>query len=226
MATQAFEKDNLPTAAGDLTITFLGHGSLLFEFNQQRIYVDPYGQVADYAKLPPADLVLITHEHGDHLDPKALAAIRTKQTQVVGSPAVSKAVSGCHAISNGEQVVINGILIEATPAYNVVHKRENGQPFHPKGSGNGYVLTFGDVRVYVAGDTEDIPEMKDLQGIDVAFLPMNLPYTMTPEMAAKAAGMFRPKIVYPYHFGSSDTEKLVKLLGDEDWVEVRVRQMA
>jgi L-ascorbate metabolism protein UlaG (beta-lactamase superfamily) len=226
MAEQAFEKDILPTAVGDLTITFLGHGSLLFEFNQQRIYVDPYGQVADYAKLPPADLVLVTHEHGDHLDARALAAIRTQQTHLVGNPAAANAVSGCHAISNGEQVVINGILIEATPAYNVVHKRENGQPFHPKGSGNGYVLTFGDVRVYVAGDTEDIPEMKDLQDIDVAFLPMNLPYTMTPEMAARAAGMFRPKIVYPYHFGSSDTEKLVKLLGDEDWVEVRVRQMA
>jgi L-ascorbate metabolism protein UlaG (beta-lactamase superfamily) len=111
------------------------------------------------------------------------------------------------------------------PAYNLKNLRENGQPFHPKGHGNGYVLTFGDLRLYIAGDTEDIPEMKDLQNIDVAFLPMNLPYTMTPAMAADAARMFMPKILYPYHFGSTDPKELVSLLGDAP-IEVRLRSMA
>jgi len=108
----------------------------------------------------------------------------------------------------------------------MIHKRDNGQPFHPEGVGNGYILTFGDKRVYVAGDTENIPEMKTLQGIDVAFLPMNLPYTMTPEMVADAAKSFRPKILYPYHYGDTDTSKLLELLKDEQEIEVRIRQMS
>jgi L-ascorbate metabolism protein UlaG (beta-lactamase superfamily) len=116
-------------------------------------------------------------------------------------------------------------LIEAVPAYNVVHVRSAGNPFHPKGEGNGYVLTLGDKRVYVAGDTEDIPEMKTLKKIEVAFLPMNLPYTMTPEMAADAARMFRPKILYPYHYGQTDPQLLVALLKPDKDIEVRIRNL-
>jgi L-ascorbate metabolism protein UlaG (beta-lactamase superfamily) len=127
---------------------------------------------------------------------------------------------------NGEERTLNGIRVRAVPAYNLVHKREDGQPFHPRGHGNGYVLTFGDTHVYIAGDTENIPEMKELQDIDIAFLPMNLPYTMTPEMAAEAVKSFGPKIVYPYHFGSTDTQALVDLLADETGVEVRLRSLA
>ncbi len=107
-----------------------------------------------------------------------------------------------------------------------MHKRDNGQPFHPKGSGNGYILTFGDVRVYIAADTENTPEMKALTGIEIAFLPMNLPYTMTPEMVADAAKAFKPRILYPYHFGNTDTDQLEELLGDEKEIEVRIRKMA
>lgn len=121
---------------------------------------------------------------------------------------------------------LNDLNIEAVPAYNLVHKRDSGQAFHPKGIGNGYVLTFGDKRVYIAGDTENTPEMKTLPEIDVAFLPMNLPFTMTPEMVADAAKAFRPKILYPYHFGNTDTSTIEALLGDEKGIEVRIRSMA
>ncbi len=129
-------------------------------------------------------------------------------------------------MKNNDSKTIQGIEVEAVPAYNVVHKRDNGEPFHSKGNGNGYVLTLGDKRIYIAGDTENIPEMKDLKNIDIAFLPMNLPYTMTLEMAA-AAKMFDPKILYPYHFGETDTGKLVELLKDMPGtdIEVRIRKM-
>jgi L-ascorbate metabolism protein UlaG (beta-lactamase superfamily) len=120
---------------------------------------------------------------------------------------------------------IGGLKIEAVPAYNIVHKRDSGQPFHPKGIGNGYIITFGDKRVYIAADTENIQEMKELKGIDIAFLPMNLPYTMTPEMVADAAKAFKPKILYPYHYGETDTSKLLNLLKDSKEIEVRIRKM-
>jgi L-ascorbate metabolism protein UlaG (beta-lactamase superfamily) len=120
---------------------------------------------------------------------------------------------------------VEGIEVEAVPAYNIVHKRDDGQFWHPKGEGNGYVLTIGDKRVYIAGDTENTPEMKALEDIDVAFLPMNLPYTMTPEMVADAAAAFQPKILYPYHFGKTDTSRLLELLADNADIEVRIRKM-
>jgi L-ascorbate metabolism protein UlaG (beta-lactamase superfamily) len=128
-------------------------------------------------------------------------------------------------MKNGDVQTIAGLTIEAVPAYNLVHMRSSGVPFHPKGVGNGYVITFGDKRVYVAGDTENVPEMKNLERIDIAFLPMNLPYTMTPEMVADAAKAFKPKILYPYHYGKTDTSQLVKLLRDYVEIEVRIRRM-
>jgi L-ascorbate metabolism protein UlaG (beta-lactamase superfamily) len=128
-------------------------------------------------------------------------------------------------MKNGDVQTVMGIKIEAVPAYNLVHKRENGQPFHPKGQGNGYVLTFGDKRVYIAGDTENTPEMKALKNIDVAFLPMNLPYTMTPEMVADAAQAFKPKVLYPYHYGDTETSRITILLKDNKNSEVRIRKM-
>lgn len=221
-----YETDLIPTCAGDLSITFLGHGSLLMVFNSKNIYIDPFGRVADYTRLPKADLVLVTHEHGDHLDPQALAALRTDKTVLVLTEVCARQVSGGIALRNGESCVAGGIPVEAVPAYNLVHLRPNGQPFHPKGAGNGYVLTFGDTRVYIGGDTEDIPEMQALKDITVAFLPMNLPYTMTPEMVAQAARVFRPKILYPYHYGETDPARLVALLKDAPEIEVRIRKMA
>jgi len=209
-----------------LQITFLGHGSLLFTFNEKQIYIDPFGEVADYSKLPKADVVLVTHEHFDHLDLKALAKIQTNLTVVVQTQLCGQQVRGGVVMRNGDQRTVSGVSVEAVPAYNIVHKRPDGKPFHPKGDGNGYILTFGDRRVYIAGDTENIPEMKGLQDIDCAFLPMNLPYTMTPEMVAEAARAFRPRILYPYHFGDTDTAKLQQLLGQESGIEIRIRRMA
>jgi L-ascorbate metabolism protein UlaG (beta-lactamase superfamily) len=225
-AQESFVTDLIPTSTGDLSITFLGHASLLLAFNEKTLFVDPFGMVADYSKLPKADVVFSTHEHFDHLDPQALAAIRTPQTIMVLNPAGAIQIGSGISMRNGDIKDIAGLLVEAIPAYNLIHKREDGQPFHPKGIGNGYILTFGDKRLYLAGDTENTPEMKALDKIDIAFLPMNLPYTMTPEMVADAAKAFRPAILYPYHFGNTDVSKLLDLLKTEKGIEIRVRKLA
>ncbi len=224
-AEQEFETDVIETSTGELQITFIGHGTLMFAFGGKIIHIDPYSRLADYSKLPKADLILITHHHGDHLDLKALDSVRTEKTQVVLSAICSQQVEGGQVMNNGDVQTLGGVKIEAVPAYNLVHQRASGQPFHPKGEGNGYILTLGDKRVYVAGDTENIPEMKALQEIHCAFLPMNLPYTMTPEMVADAAKAFQPKILYPYHYGDTDVSKLSKLLADQKGIEVRIRKM-
>jgi L-ascorbate metabolism protein UlaG (beta-lactamase superfamily) len=225
-AHEKYEEDTLLTSAGDLHITFLGHGSLFFTFNGKYYYLDPFGKVADYSKLPKADVIVITHEHFDHLDPQAVASIRAHQTEIVLTEGCLKHFKDGSVMHNGDQRSVGGIQVEAVPAYNLVHKRPDGQPFHPRGDGNGYIFTFGDQRVYVAGDTENIAEMKTLQNIACAFLPMNLPYTMTPEMVAEAAKAFRPRLLYPYHFGDTDTSKLQQLLRQESGIEVRIRRMS
>jgi L-ascorbate metabolism protein UlaG (beta-lactamase superfamily) len=225
LAQEKFETDIIKTSAGDLKITFIGHGTLIFNFGGKVIHVDPYGDVADYNTLPKADLILLTHEHRDHLDLKALNTVRAEKTAVVLTETCAKQVQGGIVMMNGDVKIVEGLNIEAVPAYNIVHKRDNGQPFHPRGLGNGYIIVFGDKRVYVAGDTENIPEMKSLKNIDIAFLPMNLPYTMTPEMVADAARVFKPKILYPYHFGETETSKVVSLLKGTREIEVRIRKM-
>jgi L-ascorbate metabolism protein UlaG (beta-lactamase superfamily) len=224
-AQKDFEIDTISTSGGDLKITFIGHGTLMFTYGGKVIHVDPWSKLADYSKLPKADLVLITHEHQDHLDADALKKISTKQTQVLLNNESSKKVKDGAAMANGDVKEAVGVKIEAVPAYNLVHKRDTGQPFHPKGMGNGYIITFGDKRMYVAGDTENTPEMKALKGIDIAFLPMNLPFTMTPEMVADAAKGFKPKILYPYHTGDTDLSKLTALMKDTPEIEVRLRKM-
>jgi L-ascorbate metabolism protein UlaG (beta-lactamase superfamily) len=220
-----YETDVIPTSVGDLSIIFLGHGSLLMYFQGKNIYVDVFGKVADYSKLPKADMVLLTHEHSDHLDPEALTSIRTDKTVLVYTENCAQMVKGGIVMHNGERQTVAGIPVEAVAAYNLVHTRPSGDPFHPKRSGNGYIFTFGGTRLYVAGDTENTPEMKALKDIDIAFLPMNLPYTMTPEMVADAAKAFHPAILYPYHYGETDVSKLVDLLKDERGIEVRIRKM-
>jgi L-ascorbate metabolism protein UlaG (beta-lactamase superfamily) len=225
LAAGTFETDILPTSAGDLKITFIGHASLYFTFGGKVIYNDPFGQFGDYTTLPKADLILVAHEHSDHFDPKTIALISTEKTQLVLTPLCAAKIGRGIVLKNGEEKTIDGIRIEAVPAYNIAHVRSPGVPFHPKGDGNGYILTFGDKRVYVAGDTENIPEMKSLGRIDCAFLPMNLPYTMTPEMVADAARIIKPEILYPYHFGETDTAKIISLLKNEKGIEVRIRRM-
>jgi L-ascorbate metabolism protein UlaG (beta-lactamase superfamily) len=220
-----FENDIIKTSKGDLEITFIGHGTLMFKFQDKIIHIDPVSREADYGKLPKADLVLITHEHGDHLDVKVLDLIKKDNTKIIYTKVCSESYNGGQVLKNGDSKTILGIKVEAVPAYNIINKRDNGSPFHPKGNGNGYVLSFGDKRVYVAGDTENTPEMKNLKDINVAFLPMNLPYTMTQEMVVDAAKSFKPKILYPYHFGSTDTNKLLELMKDIKHTEVRIRKM-
>ena len=224
-AQAAFEKDVITTNSGNLEITFLGHGTLMFTFGDKVIHVDPWSRLADYSKMPKADIILLTHDHGDHLDLKAFELIRTEKSLVVLTEKCADRVKEGFVLKNGDVKVVGDLKIEAVPAYNMVHMRSKGVPFHPKGVGNGYVITFGDKRVYVAGDTENTPEMKKLRNIDIAFLPMNLPYTMTPEMVAEAAKAFKPKILYPYHYGGTDTSEIVELLKDARGTEVRIRKM-
>jgi L-ascorbate metabolism protein UlaG (beta-lactamase superfamily) len=223
--TLAFEADTIKTSAGKLQVTFIGHGTLMFSFDGKVIHVDPWSKLADYSEMPKADIILITHHHRDHLDLKALGLVRTGQTALVLTEVCSSKVKGGLVMHNGDLTTVGGLRIEAVPAYNLVHMRSPGVPYHPKGEGNGYVITFGDKRVYVAGDTENTPEMKALEDIEVAFLPMNLPYTMTPDMVADAARAFKPRILYPYHFGQTDPSELVRLLKDVNDVELRIRKM-
>lgn len=221
----AFESETLDKSPGSPEITFIGHGTLMFRFEGKVTQVDPWTQLADYGKLPKADLVLVTHEHRDHLDLKAIEAVRKEGTVILASAIAAKQIPGAVALKNGDTGTWQGIPVEAVPAYNLVHMRSPGVPYHPKGQGNGYVVTFATKRVYLAGDTENTPEMKALRNIDAAFLPMNLPFTMTPEMVADAAKAFRPKILYPYHYGDTDVQKLVSLLKDEKGIEIRIRSM-
>jgi L-ascorbate metabolism protein UlaG (beta-lactamase superfamily) len=226
VATAAdFERDRIETSAGELQVTFIGHGTLIFTFAGKTIHVDPWSRLADYTKLPKADLILITHSHPDHLDPAAIQAVRSEKTVVIVSEDCAGKVKGAEVMKNGDSRTVSNIKIEAVPAYNIVHKSPDGEFYHPKGAGNGYLLTFGGKRVYIAGDTENTPEMKALKNIDAAFLPMNLPYTMTPEMVADAAKAFRPRILYPYHTGDTDLSKLKTLMQGSEGIDLRFRKM-
>jgi L-ascorbate metabolism protein UlaG (beta-lactamase superfamily) len=221
---KTFEKDTFETRKGKMTITFIGHATLMIEGGNQVIHIDPVSKEADYSLLPKADLILITHEHYDHLDKKAVAMITKAQTKIMVSLSCKGLIDNALVLANGEKQSFGDWNIEAVPAYNIVNKRPDGNTYHPKGSGNGYVITYGGKRLYISGDTENIPEMANLRNIDIAFLPMNLPYTMTPQMVAVAAKSFMPAILYPYHFGDTNPQLLVDLLKDTP-IEVRIRKM-
>jgi len=183
------------------------------------IHVDPYSSVADYSQLPDADLIFVTHGHGDHYDLSAIGNIKKDSTIMICNQEVKDKktyTDTAIVMNNGDSIEIKGIPVKAVPAYNPE------KAFHPKGVGNGYVFTFGEKNIYVAGDTENIPEMDNLGRIDIAFLPMNLPYTMTPEQAANAATRINPDILYIYHFSNSDTAYLRSLLSDYENIEVRI----
>jgi L-ascorbate metabolism protein UlaG (beta-lactamase superfamily) len=207
------------TSQGDLTIQPINHSALRFAFKGKQYYVDPAGE-ANWEKMPKADVILITHEHGDHLNPKVIDQIKKDGTLIfANASSVTKAGFG-QAIEVGKSKQVLNVTVEAVAAYNINPERLK---YHPKErKDNGYVLTFGDKRVYVAGDTEGTPEMKALKDIAIAFLPINLPYTMPPKEAAEAARAFKPKVLYPYHQGKSDPAEVKKLLADEKAIEVRV----
>ena len=221
-------KDVFDAGDGKLSISFIGHGTLMFEYNGMVIHIDPTMRESDYSKMPDADLILVTHDHGDHLDLTAINHIIKDDCPVVMTQSCLEQLEdfkGAVIMKNGDQKTIKGIPIEAIPAYNIEHKRSNGQAYHPKGIGNAYVVSIGNLKVLIGGDTENVPEIKALKDIDIAFLPMNLPYTMTPEMVADAARAMQPKILYPYHFGQTDPQELADLLKDEKSIEVRIRDL-
>ena len=197
--------DTFKTKGGmEVVITAIKHASLRIQYDGLEIQVDPvaeYAPATDYSKFPKADVILVTHEHFDHFDRGAIAALTKDGTEVIANPAVRKMLDPGVAMTNGEgRVTVKGVKLDAVPAYNTTPGHTQ---FHPKGRDNGYVLTIDGLRVYIAGDTEDIPEMAKLKDIDIAFLPCNQPYTMTPEQVAKAARTIKPKVLFPYHYSQT-----------------------
>ncbi|MGV3541043.1 MAG: MBL fold metallo-hydrolase [Rufibacter sp.] len=223
--------DKIETKKGPLSILPIQHASLALKWNGKTILVDPSGDASLFQSVAAPDLVLLTDIHGDHLDLKTLQAINTGNAKIVAPQAVvDKLPEGLKGkavvLANGQQTEQLGISILAVPMYNLP---ETADSRHPKGRGNGYVLTLGGKKVYLSGDTEDIPEMRALKGIDVAFLCMNLPYTMDIAQAAAAALAFKPKVVYPYHYrgqgGLSDVEAFrEKVTTGDKKIEVRLRK--
>jgi L-ascorbate metabolism protein UlaG (beta-lactamase superfamily) len=221
--------DRIPTPEGDVTIHPIEHATFVMTWGRRTLYVDPVGGAGRFEGLPSPDLILVTDIHGDHMDAATLQAVITGDTTVVAPPAVAEKLpeplrARVTVVPNGMALLAMGLEIHAIPAYNLTPERLK---FHDKGRGNGYVVVIGGKRIYISGDTEDIPEMRALQDIDVAFVCMNLPYTMTVEQAASAVREFKPGIVYPYHYrgtgGMSDVEKFKALVGAEAVVEVRLR---
>ena len=201
-------------------ITPIQHASLMIQAGGKVIYMDP--AQGSYEGLPPADLILLTDTHGDHLQPAIIDKVRKPGTLLPGPAAVADKLPGTQVIRNGETRKWEGWTIEALPMYNMKRGPKPGTFYHEKGRGNGYLMTYGGKRFYFAGDTESIPEMNGLRNIDAAFLPMNLPYTMTPEEAAEAARAIKPKAVYPYHYRGADLSAFQKAL-EGSGIEVRIR---
>lgn len=203
------------TFADVFTYTPIKHATFVLQSERTTIYIDPVGEVADFSGFPVPDLILITHIHKDHLAPDLVAALKQGKTKVMAPPSVVEQLGYGIAISNGETTEILGIGIEAIPAYNTTTERLK---FHPKGRDNGYVLSKKGVRLYISSDTEDIPEMRSLKDIDIAFVCMNLPFTMTVEQAASAVNEFKPGIVIPYHYRGkpdmSDVDAFERLVTD------------
>lgn len=225
-AAEALAGDAIPTESGNLIIQPINHATFAMSWNGRTIYVDPVGGGAKFAGLPKPDLVLVTDIHGDHMHADTLAAVITDKTTIVAPSAVADTLPApvrkqTTLLANGQSKSFAGIQVEAVPMYNLTPDRLK---YHAKGRGNGYVLTLGGKRVYVSGDTEDIPEMRALKNIDVAFVCMNLPYTMTVEQAAGAVREFKPRICYPYHHRGSDVERFKQLVGADSGVEVRLRK--
>jgi L-ascorbate metabolism protein UlaG (beta-lactamase superfamily) len=218
-AAKAAEGDNtFKTNSDQIVIHPVNHASFVMETPTMTIYNDPVGGADAYSDFPKPDLILVSHEHGDHFDVETLSALVGDETKILTNPAVygmlpdgpkGKAMS----IGNGESTEIDGLQIDAIPAYNTTEERLK---YHPKGRDNGYVLLIDGLRVYIAGDTEDIAEMRALENIDLAFLPMNLPYTMDVEQAASAIAAFEPRYVYPYHYRDSDVARFAALVDDGD----------
>jgi L-ascorbate metabolism protein UlaG (beta-lactamase superfamily) len=223
-AQSAPDTDVFTTLHGkDVTITAIKHGSLRISFDGKEFEIDPViniPPVTDYKLLPKADYILVTHEHQDHLDKNAIADLEKSGTVLVTNANCAAILGKGKVMRNGDALVLEeGVTLEAVPAYNTTPANLQ---FHPKGRDNGFVLSLDGLRIYIAGDTEDIPEMKDLKDIDIAFLPTNQPYTMTPEQTARAARIIKPKVLFPYHYGQTRIEQVAELLQGSG-IDVRIR---
>jgi L-ascorbate metabolism protein UlaG (beta-lactamase superfamily) len=208
------------TSAGPVKITPVYHASLAIEAGGKVIIIDP-AKPAMFMGLPQADLILITDIHGDHMDADMIKSVSKAGTEIIAPPAVVTTITAASPISNGEKKTWGAWTIEAIPMYNLTRGPAAGKLFHDKGRGNGYVLTYGGKRFYFSGDTENIPEMRALKNIDVAFICMNLPYTMTPDEAVEAVKAFHPKVAIPYHYKGQDTTVFQKGLAGTG-IEVRL----
>jgi L-ascorbate metabolism protein UlaG (beta-lactamase superfamily) len=220
LARSAAQTQTFSTTAEPVKITPLYHASTLIEAEKKVIYLDP-AKPAKFSGHPKADLILITDIHGDHMDPDSIKEVSQAKTEILAPPAVVQTVTTAKPITNGETKTWGDWTIEAVPAYNLKRGPAPGKLFHDKGRGNGYILTYGGKRFYFSGDTEGIPEMRVLKNIDVAFVCMNLPYTMPPEEAADAVKAFHPKVVIPYHYRGSDLAVFQKGL-EGTGIEVRL----
>jgi L-ascorbate metabolism protein UlaG (beta-lactamase superfamily) len=218
---QSAAVDTVAASGGDISIVPINHATLQLRHGTNVIDVDPVGD-ANFDGLPSPDIILVTDIHGDHLDPAMVDKLKTTKTTVVAPKAAAAKLDGAMVMANGQTKTVNGVRIEAVPMYNLTRGPSAGKLFHDKGRGNGYILTLGDKRIYIAGDTECTPEMKALTNIDVAFLPMNLPYTMPPSEAAECVKAFKPKIVYPYHYRGQNLEEFASALKGTP-VDVRIR---
>ncbi|MBN9590294.1 MAG: MBL fold metallo-hydrolase [Alphaproteobacteria bacterium] len=208
------------TDAGAVTITPIYHATAVIQAGGDRIYIDP-AKPAKIDGMPPGDLILITDVHGDHMDSADVSALSKSGTAIIAPAAVQKTVAGARVLGNGQSTMWHKWKITAVPMYNITHMQPSGAPYHEKGRGNGYILAYGGKNFYFAGDTEGTPEMRALKKIDVAFIPMNLPYTMTPGEAADAVRAFHPDVAIPYHYKGQDITKFRDALNGSG-IEVRL----
>ncbi len=222
---QQTEVDEFKTESGkEVKLHALVHSSIRIEFGSLELYIDPVRQLGnrtiDYTSMPQADFIFVTHEHGDHYDKDAIKQLSKVGTRFITNSRCADMQGYGLVLKNGDKEDLNlGIKVEAVPAYNTSEGRTQ---FHPKGRDNGYILNLDGLRIYIAGDTEDIPEMADIHDIDIAFLPCNQPYTMTPDQLIKAARVIKPKVLFPYHYGQTDVTTLPASLKD-DGIDVRIR---
>lgn len=224
-APQQFEVDNFKTKSGkEVNIYALVHSSIRIQYDDMELYIDPVRQLGsktiDYTSIPQADFIFVTHEHGDHYDKEAIKQLTKVGTRFITNQRCAEMQGYGLRMKNGDKQDLDfGIKVDAVPAYNITEGRTQ---FHPKDRDNGYILDLDGLRIYIAGDTEDIPEMAGIQDIDIAFLPCNQPYTMTPEQLIKAARIIKPKVLFPYHYGQTDVSTLPSSL-KADGIDVRIR---
>ena len=220
-----YETDSFTTKSGKIVkFHALVHASIRIEYDGKEIEIDPVHKLGDriinFAAFPKADYIFVTHEHYDHLDTASISTLTKKETQLITNQRCAEMLGYGTVMANGDKLVLNDWLtIDAVPAYNTT---EGHQQFHPKSRDNGFILTLDGLRIYIAGDTEDIPEMSEIKDIDIAFLPCNQPYTMTTEQLVRAARTIKPKVLFPYHYGQTDLSGLAEQL-KADSVEVRIR---